>query len=567
MKKLTLYVLALVMVLSLAACSTSEPAAQTTAAQTAAQSTTAPAAQSATNAPADSGQQQADDPLAKYMPIEGKVYELHWSSNASAFTDEDAPMIQYWNEVFNVDIKYVNIENSKREELMNLRIAGGDIPDIFFCSSLPTFAKWAEEGILAEIPQDLLKRLWTVSYDQIEALHSAYFNENKVDGKIYGLRSIWAMSLYRQLIAWRKDWLASVGINKIPETFAEAEDAFYRFANNDPDGNGKKDTYAFSLDGMTAIFGAYGLIPGTLSKGASGPAGPWIIGSDGNVVNSRVLPETREAIEKMAQWYKDGLIDPEFITGENTGGDGNISHAFITGKIGMSTRQSFYAWMPAQISGGYQGINYTELEKIYPGEVDNVLGYGGPLDIPGKNSVLPQPPKLQNTSYVFSYELTEKEPDKLGKILSMMEYWQSDAEHFRTAHMGLQGVHWDLFDGAPGAIEPYSNVSELCKIGGQQTMSFIRIPQIQFDMIDVGHGIFAAAQSCDNGGLQNAINGVLPSAAKYTDEQQTLYEEMLLSIITGDKPITAFDTFVDEWYKLGGEILTKEANELYQSTR
>ena len=52
-----------------------------------------------------------------------------------------------------------------------------------------------------------------------------------------------------------------MGIDKIPETLEEAEEAFYAFANNDPYGDGKKNTYGLEQTGLQSIFGAYGGIP------------------------------------------------------------------------------------------------------------------------------------------------------------------------------------------------------------------------------------------------------------------------------------------------------------------
>ena len=38
-----------------------------------------------------------------------------------------------------------------------------------------------------------------------------------------------------------------------------------------------------------------------------------------------------------------------------------------------------------------------------------------------------------------------------------------------------------------------------------------------------------------------------------------------VQIITGEKPVDAFDDFVKQWYEGGGEKITEEANEWYHS--
>ena len=44
------------------------------------------------------------------------------------------------------------------------------------------------------------------------------------------------------------------------------------------------------------------------------------------------------------------------------------------------------------------------------------------------------------------------------------------------------------------------------------------------------------------------------------DAMTNLYKEYVADIVTGKKPISAFDEFVDKWNKAGGVDVTKYAN-------
>jgi putative aldouronate transport system substrate-binding protein len=46
-------------------------------------------------------------------------------------------------------------------------------------------------------------------------------------------------------------------------------------------------------------------------------------------------------------------------------------------------------------------------------------------------------------------------------------------------------------------------------------------------------------------------------------QNHTSYQEVMTKIIIGDYPIEKFDSFVEEWYKSGGEEVTKRAREWY----
>ncbi|MNW18704.1 hypothetical protein D3C71_2183690 [compost metagenome] len=49
-----------------------------------------------------------------------------------------------------------------------------------------------------------------------------------------------------------------------------------------------------------------------------------------------IQPEMKEGLKLLAKWYKDGVIDPEFVTGENKGGYWATSHAFINNRVGVT---------------------------------------------------------------------------------------------------------------------------------------------------------------------------------------------------------------------------------------
>ena len=59
------------------------------------------------------------------------------------------------------------------------------------------------------------------------------------------------------------------------------------------------------------------------------------------------------------------------------------------------------------------------------------------------------------------------------------------------------------------------------------------------------------------------VQNKLPSQGDYKAELDKMASEVFTDIITGAKPIEAFDEFVVQWYANGGQILTDEANALY----
>ena len=53
--------------------------------------------------------------------------------------------------------------------------------------------------------------------------------------------------------------------------------------------------------------------------------------------------------------------------------------------------------------------------------------------------------------------------------------------------------------------------------------------------------------------------------AEIPQELQELENEAFLQIISGEKPVDYFDTFVAEWYANGGKVLTERVQNAYES--
>ena len=154
----------------------------------------------------------------------------------------------------------------------------------------------------------------------------------EIDGKHMGLPIIHPGGVYRGGIAWNAQWLHNVGIDKVPETLDEFEEAFLKFRNDDPNGSGAKDTYAFTAPGdqgtapagfFQEIFGAHGTF-----------AFQWVE-KDGTLRYGFTDPGTKETLALLADWYAREIIDPEWVTeiGRKDGAN-DVSWKFANEKIG-----------------------------------------------------------------------------------------------------------------------------------------------------------------------------------------------------------------------------------------
>lgn len=75
------------------------------------------------------------------------------------------------------------------------------------------------------------------------------WNVAVVDGKNYGIPRIYGEGGSPFLPAYNNEWLKNIGYDAPPTTLEELEDVLTKFRNDDPDQNGKKDTYGMSARG------------------------------------------------------------------------------------------------------------------------------------------------------------------------------------------------------------------------------------------------------------------------------------------------------------------------------
>jgi putative aldouronate transport system substrate-binding protein len=504
------------------------------------------------------GSANSGSELDKYVPEAGKPYTIAWlASQINAPVPDDAVMKKYWEEKYNVKFDIWYIERSQWQEILNVRLAAGEFPDVIYAESPDALSNYYKQGLIMELPIELLERLVpkiTADVAKVKEMEGVDpWITTRFDGKNYGIPRFNENGVYHFTSIWRKDWLDNVGIAKVPETLAEFEEAFYKFVNDDPDRDGKKDTYALSSgyaeNPFASIYGAFGYLPEY-----------WFV-KNGEMIYGGIQPEMKEALATLSKWYADGLINPEFITGENRGGHWSISQDFIDNIIGYSNNGPFYVNAPPPIGGDRGGKMYRTFAAAHENDGAEMV-IGRPPIGPNGDSGSVRWGLITGASIAFSKKL-EEDPGKLAKILQIIQDIGTDYDNWLTAGKGIEGTHYKIDEnGMIQDITPEGSVPEEFGLG-QTFLAWEGLGMVK--RMDPAYYEFADKVSTYTDKYTNALYTRLPSADMYLDELTKLQTEYYLEIITGRKPLDAFDEFVDRWRKSGGDQLIKEANEWYAS--
>lgn len=439
-----------------------------------------------------------------------------------------------------------------------VRLAGGEIPDLFYGDSTmesSDFLKYIDDGVIAEIPLDMVKQYAPNLYAMYEKETPYWLEKVMVDGKLYGLPRVLAEGgNARMPLVWRGDWLKNVGIEKVPETLEEFEEAIYKFTREDPDQNGKDDTYGLSWSALNAVYGAYGYMPEAWSK------------KDGQLVYGAVQPEMKQALALLAKWYADGVIEPEFVGKEDRGNAQTsiVTAPFVNGIIGVTAHNDYFYYKPAMYEGDRDGENIVELRKLNPDAIDSLVFGLPPVGPEGKRG-LSMRPLLYPQMAVMGRQVAE-DPAKMQKILEILDFGCATFDGFIMSRYGIEGQTFDYQEvpergRVPVALPQYSNWLDITKEGGGIAFNFgIWFMEICKHENSALWWKENKHPELNQDGYLDEVFLVPPSMPKYKAELDTIREQAYISIITGDKPVDSFDEFVKMWGESGGDKVFAELN-------
>jgi len=484
-----------------------------------------------------------------------------------AVPDENSPYVKMAEDRLNADFKFWFVDDTKWNDQLNVKFAAGEMPDVIQVKGgLATLKRWVDNGIIAPIGKDVLKDLAPTYYSIIEnhpQAQNAWISVS-YNGKVYGIPRFSINGQYPTVVIWNKTWLDKVGITKIPETIAEYEDAFTRFRNNDPDGNGKKDTYGMSDFVMPAILGAYGFPAiDDFKTMISAPDYLKYAVKDGKIVLAAIQPEMKDALTQMNRWYKAGLIDPEFVTSENTGGYWASSQAFFNGKIGISGMGMFYHWrydLDSRLKDDAGGDQYQEFKKVQPNSTV-IMGQApiGPKGASGSTVW-----GAVSSSFVALTTRGAKDPRILEALLTLVETQAKDEDWNNQLLYGNKGTDYVVTNGiysGPSVIMPGKD--RIAK--GLQLFNLFGNPQWEKNRNVVLYGW--ADKNNPKKGYVDPIVPVVDAYAKNVNDLSRLTVETYIKIITGEDSPDSFDAFVATFRANGGDAIEKEVNAAYTAVK
>ena len=456
-------------------------------------------------------------------------------------------------------------ESDEQLQKYNLAMASNDLPDIIQGPPLDTFVQMVEADMLLELGpiwDQYASPKWKAI---VEAAGPHAWRNCTVNGKRYAIPAATGVG-HDDVVLWvRKDWLDKLGL-KAPETWQDIHDVAVAFAEaklGGPDTYGllaNRDFHYSWYGSLDSLWGSHGI---ATNYGQFG----WSKSEDGSLLYGGVHPDAKEVLALLSQWYKDGVFRKDFYAVQA----GDLAPDLASGRCGLQFNGTWGA--------NRDSVTNTGAEWIF-------------LDIPagpkGRHKFTVDPwaggaifccPK--NFQYVREWiELTNWRFEMEETVGNRMHGWEGMNYAITDGVLELLDADWINWTAGPigtrwgVVIDPQYDSQQM-----KYMLEWEKIPEEQRDAYQASQFANAVTVLRNKAyvfiGEKNAEQGlfdefsVLPTPTmqeKWT-ELVDMENETFLSIITGEKPLEAYDEFAANWKSNGGEQITAEVNEWWKSVQ
>lgn len=464
--------------------------------------------------------------------------------------------------------------NNYKQKLQLMMASGEKLPDIINYYNDPVFVgQLIESGQFMSVDELYEKYAGKIYKEHAEKNPEIWYPYMK-DGKKYGIPVLEYAHNNEPVLWLREDWMEKLGL-QAPKTIADLENIMDKFKNQNPDGlkpsevfplavtlkEGTQNTWMGMLDW---VFGAYGTIQNQ-----------WNLTPDGKLEYGSVNPAAKQALAKLKEWMDKGYIHKDAALWDVV----KSKDIFVSGKAGILPAPNWAPdWPLNELLTNVQGAKY----KAYPIPAGPDGKIGTQADRFGVNGVVLIHKDFKHPEafwLYYNYLLDNLADPKAGgefengfaegydyiiedgKVIKDQEIIKSKGK-WSSSLIYLTGVNNN-----PARI-PTQYFDALIKLadGGKAETPYEK--QIEQQRKPENWYAAKVVMSQEDIRKPNYFMGApTPTMKSKWDILWQAELETFTKIIYGKVGIDEFDNFVDKWMKNGGEQVTKEVNEWYDTVK
>jgi putative aldouronate transport system substrate-binding protein len=432
-----------------------------------------------------------------------------------------------------LDIQW--IPSAAYNDKVNVMLASNEMPKLLKVNQTPGVVNAIESQLFWEIGP-LLKQ-----YKNMSAQNEQFFQNISVEGKIYGV------PLYRNMgrgaIVYRKDWLDQLGLT-IPKSIDGWYNVLRALALNDPDKNGKNDTYGIVLN-KTYNQGAASML--TRLSVAMGGVNKWGVDKDGAFTPEFMTKEFTDVLKLFRRLYEEKLINQDFAVLDAT----EAEKLFDTSRVGIR--------LAVATNGKSQ---QDRLSKTTPSAVVDVASFEGPqgIRISSENG---------NNGFLVIPKSSVKTEAELKRVLGFLDKLM-DPDMSTLLLRGLEGTHFantgdkrtefigDGFNMFQREVKPYRD--NLPVLEGYNVAPLKDVP------------IGEKGTKMESDGIKYIVSNpaLTLTSATFSERGQELEQQIndaQTKFIMGKIDETAYQDEIARWKKAGGDKIMAEYKESYMKLK
>lgn len=506
------------------------------------------------------GLQRYDPPIELSFVGENSIFIEDLTRTFPGETLSDNRWTRLYEDVLGIKIVYDWIEKGDMYgKKLGVAISSGNIPDVVRVDA-SQLRLLSNAGRIQDLTEAYEEYATDFTKEVLTQEGLSPFQAATIEGKLMGIPQIDSSIDKASLIWIRTDWLDNLGLEP-PRTMDELIEIAKAFTEKDPDQNGVNDTF-----GLAATHYLWDPVAGLAGFMAGYHAYPqlWIDDGNGGLVYGGIQPEVKVALAQLQELYRQGVLDPSFALKKGE----QVKQDIADGKIGIMYGEQWGAFHVAGSRDTDPNANW----QAYP--------------IVSADDHPPKVPLKFTTSSFFAVRTGYEHPEAIVKLfnLHLEKNWGETAEY--EVYYNDSGSIWQMSPVTP--YPPMKNLNAFREIRSYEKgeLTAFKTQEAQaiwtyiqsyredgygggwgWERIYGPHGAYAIIDAYEKNGqlLYDQFTGVsTPTMIDQDKFLHNLQNETYINIILGE-PLEEFDRFVEQWRSLGGDQITREVNEWYQT--
>ncbi|MBS7174455.1 extracellular solute-binding protein [Blautia sp.] len=470
-------------------------------------------------------------------------------------TYEDNAYTRYLRKMLNIQNDTVYMDTEERySELVNILVKDQNLPDIMVVTDREILKELVENDLVEDLTEVFEKCTSSRIKEMYESYGDALLNSGKFNGRLMAVPET-VIDHGPNLLWLRKDWMEELGLEE-PETLEDAFEIIDAFVQNRMGTEDGETPVGLACDtnlvGTTSS--SYSVDPVFDSFGANPQR--WI-SQDGEIVYGSLTEETKEALDYLHKLYDRRILDRNFALRAPN----NLRDLVVNGKCG-----AFFGlwWTPNNpLMESYEKNSEADWEPYYLQELADKNVYES----------------FRDNKYVVVRKGYEH-PEIVMKIISVLfDYTRYEAEDARevneyfalnvdpTARPLVINVDYneatyqvtENIEAALNGNYPEGNLTAIEQSYYQACSSYLSGNDYTAEDWAAYKSRISAVGLLVDKHYTPAVRSCLDDAGGEIPQSLRQFEtRTFIQIIMGEKPVSYFETFVEQWYQQGGYELTQQ---------